>query len=681
MRETLFDPPDELRQRHAELCQHIAQHDRLYYIQATPLISDQEYDRLYAELRKIEADYPDLATTDSPTQRVGGGAIEGFRSLPHAVPMQSLDNTYSAADLSAFYQRMKKDLAAEQIPCVVEPKVDGVAISVRYEKGLLSLALTRGDGRKGDDVTANLRTIRSLPMRIASLADCVELRGEVYLRRSTFDRLNAMRRETGQEPFANPRNCAAGSLKLLDPSEVSKRALSVVLYGHGAVEGEPFADHLALFDWMQKMGLPTHRRVWSCQSLEEIQQAIAELDTERAGYDFETDGAVIKATSFAMRQSLGSTAKAPRWAMAFKYAAAQARTKLHAITLQVGRTGVLTPVAELVPVELAGSTVSRATLHNFSELARKDIRVGDTVVVEKAGEVIPAVVEICLSLRPPDTLPYQPPTRCPICPGGGDLVTEDVYIRCTRQDCAGQLKRRLQHFVSRGAMDLEGFGESLIEQLVDRGLVASIPDLYRLDAATLAGLDRMGEKSASNLLAGLEASKSREAWRLLFGLGVLHVGATVARLLCDRFGSLQGIASACLDELTSVEGVGEVVAASVRAYFDLPQTSLLLQQLDAAGVCPPPPPPPTAEDTSLLGLSFVLTGSLSRPREDVATWIRKRGGRVLSAVSAKTNFLVAGSGGGSKLDKATSLGVVILNEDELEKLAHPKSPPTVKQDA
>jgi len=661
--------PDEARQRHAELAKEIQRHDRLYYQEASPEISDQDYDRLYRELVDLEARFPDLSGPDSPTRRVGGAPLLEFTSVRHAVPMMSLDNTYSETDLREFFRRITERLPGEQMTYVIEPKVDGVAISLRYERGHLVTAATRGDGVTGDDVTANARTIRSLPLRIGTSAEVLEFRGEVYMSRAEFDRINAQREADGLPLFANPRNSTAGSLKLLDPREVAKRRLSVVLYGHGEVRGTNIGSHTELLAVFCELGLPGPRQVWQCHSPDEALAAIAKLDHDRHGFPFDTDGAVIKVDRFDQRQRLGSTAKAPRWAIAYKYSAEQAETILRAITLQVGRTGVLTPVAELAPVKLAGTTVTRATLHNFSELARKDIRVGDTVIVEKAGEIIPAVIAPVPEKRPPNTTPYHPPDRCPICPGGGDLVREDVFLRCTNSGCPAQLKRRILHFAGRNAMDIEGLGEALVEQLADQGLVRGLPDIFALDASRLAALERMGEKSARNLVAAIAASRDRGLERLLFGLGILHVGETAARDIARRFRTIDTLQSATADELQSVEGIGEIVAQSIRTWFNDSASQAMLRDLARAGVSMEATAPrPQEGASSLAGMTIVITGTLSKPRDEFEERIRALGGKVASSVSKKTAFVLAGDEAGSKLEKARQLGIPVHSEKAFEEL-------------
>src|SRR6266404_4852706 len=543
----------EAKARHAELVEEIRRHDHAYYILAHPTIGDQEYDRLYHELIDLETKFPQLISPESPTQRVGGQPLKEFKPLRHLQPMMSLDNTYSQEELREFVNRVQRLLPNEKLDWVVEPKIDGLAINLRYENGVFTCGATRGDGTTGDDITSNLKTIRSIPARLRCDTDkrdtcppLLEARGEVYLTKAGFLKLNAQRKAAGEETFANARNAAAGSLKQLDPRIVAKRPLDIVLYGLGHVEaaGEKPKTHSEVLGWLKALGFKTPERTWHCCSPDELLAAIDELDQIRKKFAYETDGAVIKLNSFAQREKAGFTSKAPRWAIAYKYAAEQAETKLKSVTIQVGRTGALTPVAELEPVFLAGSTIARATLHNEEYIRQKDIRVGDTVTIEKAGEVIPAVVDVVLTKRTGRETAFHFPKTCPECgskvsraPGlvEGD---EGVDWRCLNPDCPAQIRGRLEHWCSRGAMDIEGGGEVLVRQLVGAGLVHDVADLYDLKLQQVSGLERMGEKSAQNFLAGVQASKSRDMWRVLYGLGILHVGSGVAKKLARGFPTL-----------------------------------------------------------------------------------------------------------------------------------------------
>ena len=655
-------------QRYAKLLEEVRRHDRLYYVEARPEISDAAYDRLYRELQDFEKAHPNLVDENSPTKKVGGAPLDSFRTLRHAMPMQSLNNTYSEEELGEFLERVAKNLHGQSAEFAVEPKVDGVAVSVRYENGRLTQGLTRGDGEKGDDITENLKTIRNLPLSVEGLPKVIEFRGEVYLPEPAFASLNRAREKAGEPLFANPRNAAAGTLKLLDSREVARRPLAVVFYGLGEVVGAKTESQFELHRQIGKWGLPGHSWFRHVKGAEGVLQAVRELDKDRAKFPFATDGAVIKVSCFDQQRVLGSTDKAPRWAIAYKYAPEQAETRLHAITFQVGRTGVITPVAELDPVQLSGTTVSRATLHNFEEIARKDIRVGDLVTVEKAGEIIPAVISVNLKKRPKDSKPIHPPKQCPVC--GGPLRKEEVFLRCTSRDCVGQLKRRLQHFAHRGAMDIEGMGEAMVSQLIDAGLIQHLEQIYDLTAGPLADLERMGEKSAANLIEGIEASKQRPLWRLIFGLGIPQVGAVLAEALARHFQSLEKLEKAEVEDLVQVKDVGQKVAEEIVSFFREASTRRLIHGLKKAGCnFHALPEELTVQGGVFSGKKFVITGTLSAPREDFTRRIQSLGGSVSGSVSAKTDYLLAGEEAGSKLDKAKALGVRILTEKEFEKLA------------
>jgi len=710
---------NEAKARHAQLAEEIRQHDHAYYVLAQPTLSDHEYDRLYHELLDLEKQFPQLVTPDSPTQRVSGQPLKEFQQVQHRLPMLSLDNTYSQEDVRDFVNRVQKLLPDEKLEWIVEPKIDGVAINLRYEQGAFACGSTRGDGTTGDDITANLRTIRSIPARLrgclsgrasvlaspnsshgtsadqgsrgrspsqastlgqarATCPALLEVRGEVYLTKAGFAKLNAERKAAGEEEFANPRNAAAGSLKQLDPRIVARRPLDIVVYGLGQVEGAPQQpqQHDQMLAWLKSLGFKTPAKTWHCRSADELVAAIEELDTVRHEFPYETDGAVIKLNSFAQRKIAGYTSKAPRWSIAYKYAAEQAETLLKDITVQVGRTGALTPVAELEPVFLAGSTISRATLHNEDYIRQKDIRIGDTVKIEKAGEVIPAVVDVVLARRTGNEVSFRFPAKCPECgskvsraPGivEGD---EGVVWRCVNPDCPAQVRGRLEHWCARGAMDIEGGGEVLVRQLVQSGLVRDVADLYSLKLSDVAGLERMGEKSARNFLDGVEASKQRDLWRLLFGLGILHVGAGVAKALGRGFVSLDDVFAAGVDQLTGCEDVGEVIAQSVVQWHGDPRNRKLIERLRQAGLnFKSALYQPKARAGLLAGKTFVLTGTLpTLKREEATAKIEAAGGKVSGSVSKKTDYVVAGAEAGSKLDKAQQLDVKIIDEAELLRL-------------
>ena len=654
-------------QRYARLLQEVRRHDHLYYVQAQPEISDTAYDRLYRELLDLETTHPKLADENSPTRKVGGAPLDSFRTVAHAVRMQSLNNTYSEQELSDFLDRVEKNLHGQESEFVIEPKIDGVAVSLRYENGRLTQGLTRGDGERGDDITENLKTIRTLPLSVPKLPPKIEFRGEVYLPEAAFAALNQSRQKKGEPLFANPRNAAAGTCKLLDSREVSKRPLAIVLYGLGEVAGPTLKTQLELHRQILAWGLPGHEWFRHVRTPAEVLHAVRELDQARTQFPFATDGAVIKVNRLDQQKILGQTDKAPRWAIAYKYAPEQSETRLLNVTFQVGRTGVITPVAELEPVLLSGSTVARATLHNFEEIARKDIRVGDLVRVEKAGEVIPAVISVNLAQRPPQSKPIRPPKTCPVCQG--PLEKEDVFLRCTSRDCIGQLKRRLQHFAHRGAMDIEGLGEVMATQLVDAGLIQHLDHIYDLTEEKLTALERMGEKSATNLLAGIDASRRRPLWRLIFGLGIPQVGAVLSETLARHFRSLDRLSRASLADLTQANDVGPKVAEEIVAFFQEASTRRLLTSLQKAGLNFSALPEELEERGGIFsGKKFVITGTLSLPREDWIRQIQSLGGSVVGSVSAKTDFVLAGEEAGSKLEKARALGVRVISEKEFEKL-------------
>lgn len=658
-----------VRARIEALRRDVEEHNRRYYDEAAPTIGDREYDQLYRELIDLEAKYPQFASDDSPTRRVGGKPLKQFAQIKHPAPMLSLDNTYSEEELREFYARITRLLPKETIPVVIEPKVDGVAVALLYQDGELRYAATRGDGATGDDITQNVLTIRSVPRRLKGKAPAlVEVRGEIFMDKRGFERLNADRIEQGLPVFANPRNAAAGSLKQLDPAIVATRPLGIIFYGTGVHQGLDLEKHSELFPLLEKFGLPHSERWWTVSSIDDMLNAIHELDAVRRDFRYQTDGAVVKVDSFAQRHRLGFTAKSPRWAIAFKYQAERVETKLLDIIIQVGRTGVLTPVAVLEPVLVSGSTVSRATLHNEEELARKDIRIGDTVVIEKAGEVIPAVVAVRTDLRTGSERKFPMPKTCPEC---GSRVMKDpaqVAVRCVNAQCPAQVRRRIEHFASRGAMDIEGLGEVMVHQLVAAGIVGDVADIYRLDREKLSRLERTGEKSISNLLAAIEKSKTRPLWRLIFGLGILHVGETSSRQLAAHFRSIDALMRATAEDLQRIRDVGEVVGASIHQFFQEPHNRELIQRLKELGLRPTVEKRPAASDSPFDGTTWVITGTLSQPRDEIAELIIGRGGKVSGSVSKKTSYLLAGDDAGSKLAKAKQLGVRVIDEKEFRRL-------------
>ena len=667
--------PDDRRaaqKRIAQLRREIELHNRLYYEEAAPRISDQEYDRLYRELVNLEQEFPDLASPDSPTQKVGSAPLKAFAQITHRTPMLSLDNTYSEVEVADFYRRLQKLLPNESIPVVIEPKVDGVAVSLLYEKGKLRSAATRGDGTVGDDITQNIRTIRTVPTELKGKAPTLlEVRGEVFMRKDGFAKLNESRAEEGLPPFANPRNAAAGSLKQLDPAIAAQRPLGVVCYGTGVIEGAELERHSDLFPWLKKLGLPAAEKWWSADSVEEVLRAIRELDRLRHDFAYQTDGAVVKVDHFAQRVALGFTAKSPRWAIAYKYEAERVETRLLDILVQVGRTGVLTPVAALEPVTVSGSRVARATLHNEDEIKRKDIRIGDMVVIEKAGEVIPAVVSVRTELRTGAERVFKMPRKCPEC---GSAVQKDagqVAVRCVNARCPAQLRRRIEHFASRGAMDIEGLGEMMVGQLVTHELLRDLSDVYGLNEAKLATLERVGEKSMRNLLDAIEDSKTRPLWRLIFALGILHVGVTSSRALASHFRSMEALMGSTEEELQRIPDVGEVVGRSIHGFFQEAGNRKLLARLAHGGLRMVDEASAfgTADESSPFQGTWVITGTLSKARDEIAEEILARGGKVSGSVSKKTRYLLAGEEAGSKLEKAKKLGVKILSEAEFRAIS------------
>jgi DNA ligase (NAD+) len=662
----------EAQKRIANLREQIRRHDYLYHVEARPEISDRAYDKLYAELKELEAQYPDLVTPDSPTQRVGGAPLKEFRSARHAVPMMSLDNTYSIEELRDFDSRILKLLPDEKVEYVLEPKIDGVSISVRYENGKFTLGATRGDGMTGDDITANLRTIKAIPLTLAKSLT-LEARGEVYIPVAEFEKLNREREKAGVPQFQNPRNTAAGSLKQLDPKLVAQRPLNAVFYAIVQAEGVKFKRQSDVLETLKQYGLPTHRHWWLCKDIEKVIKRVEELQKLEDKLPFEIDGAVVKVNDLAQWERLGSTSKAPRFAIAYKYSHEQAQTKLKDITIQVGRTGILTPVAELEPVFLAGSTISRATLHNEEEINRKGIQISDTVIIEKAGQVIPAVVGVAsqgTQKRKEFKLDEYLGGKCPVCKGPVHRDPEFVAWRCENIACPAQLKRTIGHFASRGAMDIEGMGEVLVNQLVDEKLVKDVADIYSLTVEQLADLERMAEKSATNVVTAIAESKNRELWRLIHGLGILHVGEGAARKLADHFHELDKLATASADELQQGEDVGPVMAESIYDFFRNPRNEAVIEELRKAGVKMKEKAAPKAAVTGpFAGKTVVVTGTLSKfSRDEAKEALRKAGATVTDSVSKKTDYLIVGEDAGSKLDKAGNLGVKTLSEAEFAKM-------------
>jgi DNA ligase (NAD+) len=665
----------EAAERAEELRRLIAHHNARYYELDEPEISDAEYDELVVELRRIETDHPELITPDSPTQRPGGAVSATFSPVTHLVPMLSLDNAFDLSDLLAWGKRLER-LVPEPVAFVGEPKLDGLAVSLTYQDGRLVRAATRGDGVTGEDVTANVRTISSIPRRLAMAEppSVMEVRGEVFMTLAAFEELNRRQGEAGKRLFANPRNAAAGSLRQLDAAITASRNLAMFCYGLGACEGGPdLATHWDTLEWLREAGVPVNDRVQRFTDLEGVHRFAETMLEHRHDLGYEVDGAVVKVDDLEQRRRLGATSKAPRWAIAYKFPPEEKTTRLEHIFVSIGRTGRATPFAQLEPVFVGGSTVARATLHNEDELARKDIREGDTVIVRKAGDVIPEVVAPVLSKRPAGSVPWRFPETCPV--SGGPLVRlegeADRY--CVDLECQAQRVQRIFHFASRGAMDIEGLGEKLASQLVSRGLVADVADIYSLTKETIAGLERFADKSADNLAAAIEASKSRPLAKLLVALGIRHVGPTAAVALAGEIGHLDRIAGASAEELTAVEGVGPVIAESVRAFFDADRNRMVVDKLRSAGVNFEGPERPAGEPARttlpLAGLTFVLTGGLTAfTRDEAQAAVEERGGKVSSSVSKKTAYVVAGESPGSKLERARELGVSVLDEEAFTRL-------------
>jgi DNA ligase (NAD+) len=659
-------------ERAAELRDRIRYHEERYYVDDAPEISDAEFDALMNELRTIEVAHPDLVDPSSPTQRVGGRPAEGFETARHLAPMLSLDNAYSEDELREFHARICRTLGRERdepLAYVAELKIDGFSIALTYERGRLRRAVTRGDGLEGEDVTANVRVIQAIPLalRTSAPAGLMEVRGEVFLPRAPFERLNAEREAAGEPRFANPRNAAAGAIRTLDSAAVARRGLRAYTYQVVTPPAVPLpaADHGALLDALRSWGCPVEPHWQRCRDIGEVLDFCRDWADRRRTMQFDTDGVVVKVSDFGLRDALGHTAKFPRWAVAFKFPAEQATTRLLRIDVNVGRTGAVTPFAVLEPVSLSGTTVSLATLHNEQEVARRDIREGDLVLIEKGGDIIPKVVRPILVDGAPRHPPWRMPAACHVC--GSTLVKpeDEVVWRCENASCPARIRRGLEHFASRRAMDIEGLGEALIDQLVTRNLVCDYADLYGLTAETLAGLERMGKKSAANLMAEIDRSRRAPLWRLLHGIGIRHVGEGGARALARAFPAMARLRRASLVELQSVPDVGEVVAESVRAFLAEPRNASLIDRLAAAGVRmeDEPAPDQTAPRQPLAGQTFVITGTLDAVgREAAAERITALGGKVSGSVSRKTTWVVVGRDPGSKLDKARELGVATLDE-------------------
>jgi len=653
----------EARRRIAKLSEEIRRHERLYYVENRPEITDAAFDALMRELVALEGEHPDLALPDSPARRVGGAPAEGFPTVAHRVPMLSLENAYSWEEAEAWHARVAKNLSGRSPAFVAELKIDGLSVSLRYEEGRLVRGATRGDGSRGEDVTGNVRTIRTIPLRIPETGT-VEVRGEVYYTKKSFEKLNADREADGEPVFANPRNAAAGTLRLLDSRETARRRLDAWLYAIVESPHPPASQHEVL-ERLEAWGFPVNPHRRRCPAFEDVRAFVEDWGEKRHGLNFETDGVVVKVDRRALQEELGSTAKSPRWALAYKYPPEEATTVVRSIDVQVGRTGVLTPVAHFDPIPLAGTTVQRATLHNYEDLARKDVRVGDTVAVEKGGDVIPKITRVLLAKRPKGAKPFRMPERCPVC--GEPVVQEEgeVATRCVNPACPAVVREALRHFCTRRAMDIEGLGEKLVDQLVTAGLLSDVASIYNLTAERLLGLERWGEKSASNLLAEIQKSKKNDLSRLLYGLGIRHIGEKAAKTLARHFGSLDALAAASQDELTAVEEVGPNTAVAIAAWFSHPRHRELVEKLRRHGVHLLAEQP-AAAGGPLSGRTVVITGTIPGvTRDEAAARLEAAGARMAGSVSKKTDFLVAGEDAGSKLSKAQELGVRTVTWDEM----------------
>ena len=664
--------PADVVKRVEELRRLIEYHNYKYYVEDSPEISDRDYDRLVEELRRLEEKYPELVTPDSPTQKVGGQPVGYLPTVIHDPPMLSMDNTYNQEELRAFDQRVRRMLNGEPVQYLVELKIDGVAVSCTYERGRLVQGATRGDGVRGDDITHNVRTIKDLPLRLLGddVPELIEIRGEAYMRNSDLSAVNEEQRRIGQREFANPRNAVGGSLKLLDPRICARRRIRFFAHSLGKCQGIEFRNELEYFRWVRTHGVPVVEHRGPFDSIEQVIDLCNRWVEELAELDYEVDGFVIKVNDFTQRERLGATSKAPRWLIAYKIEKWEAETQIRNIRVQVGKTGILTPVADLEPVEIAGTIVSRVSLHNADEIERKDIRIGDWVVVEKAGKVIPHVVRVLRERRTGKERKFEFPKRCPVCGGPVRRDPGGVYIRCMNPACPAKLKQRIKFFAHRDAMDIQGLGDKLIEQLVEKGLVNSIADIYKLTLSQLVKLERMGVKSATNLLKEIEKSKARGLERLLTGLAIPHVGRYAAELLAKHFRTMDRLMAASRAELEAIPEIGPVIAESVYEFFRDPENRQLVEELKRLGLnMEYRPEEEQAPGKPLAGKTFVVTGTLQNyTRAEVEELIRRNGGRVASSVSRNTDYVVVGENPGSKLQRARELGVPTITEEELERM-------------
>ena len=662
---------ETVRKRIEKLREEIRKHDYYYYVLNQPIISDAEYDRLFRELQELEEKYPQFITPDSPTQRVGAPPAEEFRPVRHAVPMLSLQNCFTEEEFLDWDRRVRRLLGGEKPVYVCEPKLDGLSVELVYEDGVFTVGSTRGDGYVGEDVTRNLRTIRQLPLKLlpagGTVPRLIEVRGEVYMEKEAFRRLNEERAQTGEPLFANPRNAAAGSLRQLDPGVTAGRPLKLFCYALGRVEGIEIRSQEELLVTLSKLGFPVNPLWRRCEAPEEAIDFYHELLERRDELPYEADGMVVKVNDFAQRELLGEVSRAPRWAIAFKFPAEEATTRVLDIVVQVGRTGALTPVALLSPVEVSGVTVSRATLHNEDEVRRKDVRIGDWVVVRRAGEVIPEIVRSIPERRTGEEAEFRMPERCPVCGGPVVRLPGEVVHRCENLSCPARIKESIRHFASRRAADIEGLGEKLVDQLVDKGLVRRISDLYHLTKEQLASLERMGDKSAQNLLDQLQRSKGMSLARFIYALGIRYVGEHVAEVLAEHFDSIEALANADYDDLVVIPEIGPRIAQSIVDFFSSEDNRRLIEELRAVGI--DPRAPKVKKGKPLSGKTFVFTGKLSSfTREEARRLVEQLGGKVASSVSRRVDYVVVGEAPGSKLDRARDLGIPTLTEEEFRDL-------------
>ncbi len=660
-----------IKKRIAKLREEAERHNKLYYMESKPVISDEEYDALLKELVSLEAKYPEFRTPDSPAQKVGARPAGDFITTKHIVPMLSMDNTYTADELRAFDERVRKNLGVDKVEYVVELKVDGASVSLLYKRGNLERAVTRGDGKEGDDVTRNILTIKSVPAALKKnpkgTPNLIEIRGEIYMSEKDFLKINAEKEKAGEELFANPRNAAAGSLKLLDPAIVAERRLNVFVHGVGAFEGVSIENQYELLEYMRTLGMRVNPEVVKFSGIEEAIKYCGEWEKKKNGLNYHVDGMVVKVNSFAYQKQLGATTKSPRWMIAYKFPAERKETKLLNIAVQVGRTGILTPVAILKPVHISGSTVSRSTLHNIDEIERKDIRIGDTVLIEKSGEIIPQVISVVKDRRTGRESRFSMPKKCPVCGSDATRPEGEVAVRCDNVSCKAQIEQRILHFASRNAMDIDGLGEAVVTQLVEKKMMRDYGDLYYIEFKDIKNLERFADKSARNLVDSIEKSKKRELFHLVFALGIRHVGVHAAWLLARNYGSMERIAGESAESLESNEEIGPIVAGSIFTFFNNKANLDVLDKLKTAGVR-------MSEDISAIkgifsGKTVVFTGGLlSMMRGEAEELVRKMGGKASSSVSKETDLVVAGSDPGLKYEKAKSLGVKIISEAEFREM-------------